>query len=91
MGQPIVDNSSGSTSGEVKHLVNITSLVGGGLEETNFLACGPLRRLENHHQVVVVVMSAGAAGDTPPLQLCLGESGAQCKIHKNERKLGKQI
>ena len=46
----------GSTDLGVKHMVNTTTLVGGGMKDARFMAWGSLRWLENHHQVVVVVV-----------------------------------
>ena len=79
----------GSTDPMVKLKVNFGSLLGGGLNETKWGAWRPLWRSENHHQVVVLLMSAGAAGEGSALQLSLEMCGAQRKITKNKMEVGK--
>ena len=72
----------GSTEIEVKQMVNIWSLVGGGMKGARFMAWGPLDWLENHHQVVVVVVSADAAEGTLPCKCLWGLTKCSEKMAK---------
>jgi hypothetical protein len=56
----------GPRASQVKIMVKIESVVGGGLKETRFVAWGPLRWPEHHHKVVVVdCLSVCRAGVCP--------------------------
>ena len=68
---------------EVKDLVKTYTLPGGGLKGAKIGAWDPLGWSENHHQVVVVVVSAGAAGETATLHVSLRAWEMLKKISKN--------
>ena len=64
---------------KVNPMVNMWSLVGGGLNGANIEGGGPLGCSENHHQVVVVVVSAVNRGAACPAS-CFG---GLCSLGKN--------
>ena len=54
---------------QVKQVVKLGSLVGGGLRETNLEVWGPLWWSQNHHKVGGVAVLSAAQGRYLPLQL----------------------
>ena len=81
-------NQVGPRGYVVKPWVNIWSLVGGGLEETNLVAWDPLWWSQNTTKVVVVGCRPADAGAKGALQLTLEGCGAHHKNLKNKRDVG---
>ena len=73
----------GSTKFEVKGLVNSSRVPGGEFKETNFGQWDPLRWSENTTKGGGVGCVTAAAGEAPPLQVCLIGCGMLRKNQKN--------
>ena len=61
----------------------------GGLKDARWGAVGPTGWSENHHQVVVVVVSDGAAGECSSLQPTLGNGGTHLENSQKYNNVGK--
>ena len=70
----------GPTGFQVKALVKPGTLVGGEWKGARFMAWGPLGWLENHHQVVVVVVCLLRQSRCVPCKSLCGFVGPTRKI-----------